>query len=263
MTLTPLEAGTLPDGSGRKAQNLAWLHRHGFRVPQGWVLPADVDHGCRARPARGPARSGRRLRGAVLGRRRGRRLDDLRRPVPIRARRPWRGRRRPRPWRPSAPPRTRTPCVGYAERAGVDPSSIRMAVVIQRMVDPVVSGVAFSKNPLSGLDEVVIEAVPGRGDALVQDGVTPDRWIHRWGELTERPDAAPDRCGADGPDRARDPADRRGLRAPCRPGVGLGRHRSSPGSRSARSAGWRGSASTPIASRGRCSPGSSSRSSGP
>ena len=62
-----------------------------------------------------------------------------------------------------------------------------MGVIIQRMVTPVVSGVAFSKNPLTGLDEVVIEAIPGRGDALVQDGVTPDRWIHRWGDMTERP----------------------------------------------------------------------------
>jgi phosphohistidine swiveling domain-containing protein len=75
----------------------------------------------------------------------------------------------------------------YAERVGIDARQIRMAVVVQRMVHPVVSGVAFSRNPLTGLDEAVVEAVPGRGDALVDEGVTPDRWIHRWGDLVERP----------------------------------------------------------------------------
>jgi phosphohistidine swiveling domain-containing protein len=63
----------------------------------------------------------------------------------------------------------------------------RMAVIVQRMVPAAAAGVAFSKNPLTGFDEVVVEAVPGRGDALVQDGVTPDRWVHRWGDLIERP----------------------------------------------------------------------------
>ena len=62
----------------------------------------------------------------------------------------------------------------YVEAAGLDPTAIRMGVVVQRMVPPVVSGVAFSRNPLSGLDEVVVECVPGRGDALVADGATPD-----------------------------------------------------------------------------------------
>ena len=65
----------------------------------------------------------------------------------------------------------------------------RVAVVIQEMVDAVAAGVAFSRNPLTGLDEVVVEAVPGRGDALVGEGVTPDRWVRRWGAFTEAPDA--------------------------------------------------------------------------
>ncbi len=66
----------------------------------------------------------------------------------------------------------------------------RVAVVVQEMVDAVAAGVAFSRNPLTGLDEVVVEAVPGRGDALVGEGVTPDRWVRRWGAFTEAP-AAP------------------------------------------------------------------------
>ena len=65
---------------------------------------------------------------------------------------------------------------------------IAMNVIVQPMVAAVVSGVAFSRNPLTGLNEVVVEAVAGRGDRLVDDGVTPDRWIHRWGTWTERPE---------------------------------------------------------------------------
>ncbi|NND84090.1 MAG: hypothetical protein HKN46_02970 [Acidimicrobiia bacterium] len=63
-----------------------------------------------------------------------------------------------------------------------------MAVIVQRMVRPVASGVAFSRNPTTGLNEVILEAVSGRGDALVGAGVTPERWIERWGGWAERPD---------------------------------------------------------------------------
>jgi pyruvate,water dikinase len=66
--------------------------------------------------------------------------------------------------------------------------SLKMAVIIQEMVDPVVSGVSFSVNPLTGLDEVVIEAVEGRGDRLHQGGVTPDRWVNKWGKWTRQPE---------------------------------------------------------------------------
>ena len=75
----------------------------------------------------------------------------------------------------------------YESQVGTG-DGIAMNVIVQPMVTPVVSGVAFSRNPLPGLNEVVVEAVAGRGDRLVDDGVTPDRWIHRWGTWTERPD---------------------------------------------------------------------------
>jgi len=54
------------------------------------------------------------------------------------------------------------------------------------MVNPVISGVAFSKNPTTGLDEVVIESVHGLGESLVQSGITPSRWIYRWGQFTTK-----------------------------------------------------------------------------
>ncbi|TFF91453.1 hypothetical protein EU545_04035 [Candidatus Thorarchaeota archaeon] len=64
--------------------------------------------------------------------------------------------------------------------------SIEMAVIIQEMVNPEFSGVVFTRNPLTGLDEVVVESVDGLGDALVQEGVTPDRWVYKWGDWVEK-----------------------------------------------------------------------------
>ena len=70
----------------------------------------------------------------------------------------------------------------YLEKVGLDPCNLKMAVLIQEMVPPVFSGVSFSKNPITGMDEVVVEAIAGSGEALLQKGVTPGRWINKWGE---------------------------------------------------------------------------------
>ena len=37
----------------------------------------------------------------------------------------------------------------------------------------------------------MVEAVPGSGEALVQDGVTPFRWVNRWGKWLVYPEADP------------------------------------------------------------------------
>lgn len=65
---------------------------------------------------------------------------------------------------------------------------VKLAVVIQEMVRPECSGVSFGKNPVTGLDEVIVEAVRGSGVALVQEGVTPERWVSKWGMWTQRGD---------------------------------------------------------------------------
>ncbi len=77
----------------------------------------------------------------------------------------------------------------YLERHKDKNRQIYMAVVIQEMVISRFSGVALSTNPVTGADEVVVEAVPGRGDALVQAGVTPQRWINKWGAWIAKPDS--------------------------------------------------------------------------
>jgi pyruvate,water dikinase len=56
-------------------------------------------------------------------------------------------------------------------------TGFRMAVVAQRMVNAVAAGVAFSADPVSGLRCVIVEAIPGLGDALVAGMVTPDRYV--------------------------------------------------------------------------------------
>lgn len=53
------------------------------------------------------------------------------------------------------------------------------------MVDACCSGVSFSRNPVTGAAEIIVEAVEGPGEELVQKGVTPLRWKFRGGVIVE------------------------------------------------------------------------------
>lgn len=166
---------------GEKARHVRWLLTHGARVPETYVIPADGTSEPSVAawlPDAGPwaVRSSATVEDGVESSYAGQfatfldvvgaaAVDDAVRDVLASVE-----------GRASA----------YRSRVG-DATPIRMAVMVQRMVNPVVSGVAFSRNPLTGLNEVVIEAVEGRGDALVEAGVTPDRWIYRWGEWSASP----------------------------------------------------------------------------
>ena len=55
----------------------------------------------------------------------------------------------------------------YCRKNGIDPASLGMTVIIQRMVQPELAGVAFTVNPSTGAEEVVIEACEGLADALL------------------------------------------------------------------------------------------------
>ena len=57
-----------------------------------------------------------------------------------------------------------------------------VAVLVQRLVEPAAAGIAFSSNPVTGDDEVVIEAVPGLGDGLASGDLDGDRWVDAGGE---------------------------------------------------------------------------------
>ena len=55
---------------------------------------------------------------------------------------------------------------------------LRMAVVVQKMVDADKAGVAFSNHPVSRRkDRMMIEAVYGLGEAVVSGEVTPDQYV--------------------------------------------------------------------------------------
>ncbi len=59
-----------------------------------------------------------------------------------------------------------------------DISDVAVAVVVQKMVQSEVSGVAFSVNPTNNnFNEIVIESVLGLGEAIVSGSVTPDTYI--------------------------------------------------------------------------------------
>lgn len=61
-----------------------------------------------------------------------------------------------------------------------------VAVVIQRQVHATRAGVAFSRDPVSGADEVVIECALGGGERIVSGLVTPDRYRVRDGVVHAR-----------------------------------------------------------------------------
>ncbi len=77
----------------------------------------------------------------------------------------------------------------YLERSKNLTNGLLMAVIIQEMVTPVFSGVSFSRNPITGVEETIVEAVPGDGSQLVQSGITPLRWVSRWGAILEKPES--------------------------------------------------------------------------
>ncbi|HEX6159188.1 MAG TPA: MFS transporter, partial [Thermoanaerobaculia bacterium] len=63
----------------------------------------------------------------------------------------------------------------------------RMAVVVQRMVDADAAGVLFTRNPVTGANERLIESAFGLGEAVVSGLVTPDRFrIAADGTILER-----------------------------------------------------------------------------
>lgn len=65
----------------------------------------------------------------------------------------------------------------YAARTAARADSGTPAVIVQAMVQPSSAGVMFTRHPVTGDDEVVVEATDGLGDELVDGAVTPQRWV--------------------------------------------------------------------------------------
>ena len=76
--------------------------------------------------------------------------------------------------------------VAYRERVGAD-TTVRVGVVVQRLIAADVAGVLFTSNPVTGARELVVEASWGLGEAVVQGLVIPDRYrIAPGGEVLAR-----------------------------------------------------------------------------
>ncbi len=76
--------------------------------------------------------------------------------------------------------------ITYRQRVGLfrRPS---VGVVVQSLLDPVCAGVMFTRNPINGADERLIEASWGLGEAVVAGMVIPDNFrIDRSGQVLER-----------------------------------------------------------------------------
>lgn len=74
----------------------------------------------------------------------------------------------------------------YRDELGID-AEPKMGAVVQSLVDADQAGVLFSRNPVNGSEERVIEASWGLGEAVVESLVTPDNVRMRpGGEVVER-----------------------------------------------------------------------------
>jgi len=68
--------------------------------------------------------------------------------------------------------------VAYRRDRSIDPEGVRIAVIVQRMVEADVAGVMFTADPVSGArDRIVVDAGAGLGEAVVSGLVTPDHYL--------------------------------------------------------------------------------------
>ena len=66
----------------------------------------------------------------------------------------------------------------YRLRQNLDQTNVKLAVVVQQMVPANVAGVMFTAHPVTGArDQLVIDASPGLGEAVVSGLVTPDHFV--------------------------------------------------------------------------------------
>jgi pyruvate, water dikinase len=65
----------------------------------------------------------------------------------------------------------------YRQRKGFDHATVRLAVLVQKMVDASVSGILFTRDPNTGENHMIVEAAFGLGEAVVGGEVTPDHYV--------------------------------------------------------------------------------------
>jgi len=193
----PLNDQRLPRNVGEKLRNLHYLYKKGYSIPRTYAIPWDLHHAYSQNGEQFPESFRRNLEQVL----------DLRKTYAVRSsanvedgitqsfagqflsvlevrgladvlnaiRDVW----------DSA--KLEAPQI-YQNHLGTVPGKVNMGVILQEMVEARFSGVAFSRNPLTGMDEIVIEAIEGSSVALLQDGITPHRWIWKWGKWLQKPE---------------------------------------------------------------------------
>lgn len=79
------------------------------------------------------------------------------------------------------------PFLAYVRTHGISVEPHGMGVILQEMVPAEASGVVFSRNPLTGLSETIIEVGPGNGEEQTKARKDPERWVMKWGNWLEKP----------------------------------------------------------------------------
>jgi rifampicin phosphotransferase len=170
-SLLTLDAATDARVCGHKAATLAALRNVGFDIPDGFVIPAGVQ----ASPDEVAAALARLGDGPVAVRSSGlaEDLPDASFAGQYDTLLNVRG--------VDAVLEAAASCVASAAdgRMTTYGQAVRpMAVLVQRMIDADVAGVAFTANPLTGnRDEVRVSATRGLGDTLVSGGTDADEWL--------------------------------------------------------------------------------------
>ena len=84
----------------------------------------------------------------------------------------------------------------YRHKQGFDHQQVYLAVVIQAMIAPDTSGIAFTANPINGnRQECVINASWGLGEAIVSGLVSPDTYVVTSGMVGLSKNISPARNG--------------------------------------------------------------------
>ncbi len=159
-----LGPSTADAGIGEEARRLRWLLAQGIPVPDTWVVTrSPIDGGAPAAALSGLGGEGRY---AI-----------------------W-----PSPGAHAEGPGAEAPAAPvFVAHSGLATAVAEAGrngspVLVQEIREAVASGVAFSRNPMTGLDEVVVEAVGGPRDRPAAEAVSTARWVHRWGAFVTSPD---------------------------------------------------------------------------
>ena len=172
MALISLDRPLDPKQYGAKAARLAQIKRHGIQVPQGWGLPVDREIDADVIKQVNPSQTNPLMvrssaidedgdSSSAAGQYRT--VGPVRSPAELMA----------------AVEVCRnsygdSSAIAYRQERGLTDSG--MSILLQRYVAGQVSGVAFSRHPLHGAEQIVIEALPGGAEAVVGGTQTPHHW---------------------------------------------------------------------------------------